>query len=48
MAMAQYTLGQDGAEEFERARLALLEEVHDPFTVRQFDAIGVSGGWRCA
>jgi len=27
--MAQYTLGQDGAAEFERARLALLEEVHD-------------------
>ena len=45
--MAQYTLGQDGAEEFERARLALLEEVHDPYTVRQFDAIGVSEGWRC-
>ena len=45
--MAQYTLGQDGAEEVERARLALLEEVHDPYTVRQFDAIGVSEGWRC-
>ena len=45
--MAQYTLGQDGAEEFERARLALLEEVHDPYTGRQFDAIGVSEGWRC-
>src|ERR1700742_422367 len=45
--MAQYTLGQDGAEEFERARLALLEEVHDPYPVRQFDAIGVSAGWRC-
>jgi hypothetical protein len=41
--MAQYTLGQDGAEDcFERARLALLEEVHDPNTLRQFDAIGVS------
>ena len=34
--MAQYTLGQNGAEELERARLALLEEVHDPYTVRQF------------
>ena len=45
--MAQYTLGQDGAEEFERARLALLEKVHDPYTVRQFDAIRVGEGWRC-
>jgi SAM-dependent methyltransferase len=45
--MAQYTLGQHGAEEFERARLALLEEIFDPYTVRQFDAIGVGEGWRC-
>ena len=28
--MAQYTLGQHGAEEFERTRLALLEEIFDP------------------
>ncbi len=45
--MAQYTLGQHGAEEFERARLALLEEICDPLTIRQFDAIGVGAGWRC-
>ena len=45
--MAQYTLGQHGAEEFERTRLALLEEIFDPYTVRQFDAIGVGAGWRC-
>ena len=44
--MAQYTLGQDGAEEFERAARAA-REVHDPYTGRQFDAIGVSEGWRC-
>jgi SAM-dependent methyltransferase len=45
--MAEYTLKQDGAEEFERARLTLLEEVCDPFTIRQFDSIGVGVGWRC-
>jgi len=45
--MAQYTLSQEGAEEFERARLGLLEAVFDPQTVRQFDAIGVGAGWRC-
>ncbi len=45
--MAKYTLSQEGAEEFERARLALLEAVFDPQTVRQFDAIGVGEGWRC-
>ncbi len=31
----------------ERARLRLLEEYHDPLTVRQLDAIGVGEGWRC-
>jgi hypothetical protein len=36
-----------GAEQLERARLALLEEVCDPLTWRQFDAIGVGEGWRC-
>jgi hypothetical protein len=45
--MAEYTLSQDGAEELERARLALLQAVSDPQTVRQFDAIGVGVGWRC-
>jgi SAM-dependent methyltransferase len=45
--MTEYTLTQEGAEEFERARLALLEEVCDPHTTRQFDAIGVCEGWRC-
>jgi SAM-dependent methyltransferase len=45
--MAEYTLDQAGAEEEERARLALLEEAFDPQTIRQFDAIGVAEGWRC-
>ena len=45
--MTEYTLSLDGAEEFERARLALLEEVCDPHTTRQFDAFGVCDGWRC-
>jgi len=45
--MPEYTLSQHGAEELERARLALLEDVYDPQTVRQFDAIGIGAGWRC-
>ena len=31
----------------ERARLSLLEELHDPLSAGQLDAIGVSEGWRC-
>jgi SAM-dependent methyltransferase len=45
--MPEYTLRQVGAEQVERARLAMLEEVCDPLTWRQFDAIGVGEGWRC-
>jgi SAM-dependent methyltransferase len=45
--MVEYTLSQEGAEELERARLALLEDVCDPHTVLQLDAIGVADGWRC-
>jgi SAM-dependent methyltransferase len=45
--MTDYALTQEGAEEFERARLALLEEVWDPHTARQLDAVGVGEGWRC-
>jgi SAM-dependent methyltransferase len=45
--VTEYTLAQEGAEEFERARLGLLADVCDPYTVRQFDAIGVGAGWRC-
>ena len=45
--MAEYTLPRFGAEELERERLALLEAVHDPLTVRQLDRIGVAEGWHC-
>ena len=45
--MTGYALGQEGAEELEQARLSLLAQRWDPFTVRQFDAIGVDEGWRC-
>jgi SAM-dependent methyltransferase len=45
--MAEYTLAQEGAEEAERARLSLLEQISDPHTIRQLDAIGVGEGWRC-
>jgi SAM-dependent methyltransferase len=45
--MGEYTLEQEGAEEVESARLALLEEICDPRTVRQLEAIGVGEGWRC-
>jgi SAM-dependent methyltransferase len=45
--MSQYALGRSGAEEVERARLAMLAELHDPFTERQLEAIGVGEGWRC-
>jgi SAM-dependent methyltransferase len=45
--MPEYMLRQAGAEESERARLNLLEQACDPYTAGQFDAIGVSEGWRC-
>jgi SAM-dependent methyltransferase len=45
--MTDYALAQEGAEQQERARLALLEQMFDPHTVRQLDAIGVGEGWHC-
>jgi SAM-dependent methyltransferase len=42
-----YALGHEGAEELERARLLLLAQRYDPFTIRQLAAIGVGQGWRC-
>src|SRR5687767_2363356 len=33
--------------EGERSRLALLEEIFDPGTVRHLEALGVDAGWRC-
>jgi SAM-dependent methyltransferase len=45
--MSEYLLSQQSAPEFERSRLRLLEEFHDPLTTAQLDAIGVGEGWRC-
>jgi SAM-dependent methyltransferase len=45
--MTEYVFSQQGSPVVERARLSLLEEYHDPLTVRQLDAIGVGEGWRC-
>jgi SAM-dependent methyltransferase len=45
--MTEYTLAGKGVEQLERGRLELLEEVCDPRTVTQLDAIGVGEGWCC-
>jgi ubiquinone/menaquinone biosynthesis C-methylase UbiE len=45
--MTTYVLTQEGAEQLERSRLALVEELHDPLTRRQLEGIGVGPGWRC-
>lgn len=37
----------DHSWEGERARLALLEEIFDPGTIRHLEALGVGPGWRC-
>ena len=37
----------DHSWEGERARLAMLEQVFDPGTIRYLDALGVGSGWRC-
>jgi SAM-dependent methyltransferase len=42
-----YSLAQEGAEQAERERLALLEQVCDPLTTRLLDEVGVKDGWRC-
>lgn len=42
-----YSLAQTGAEEAERSRLSLLEQICDPMTTRMFDNIGLKPGWRC-
>jgi SAM-dependent methyltransferase len=41
----QYTL--DNAWAQARRRLELLQQVHDPATVRRLSALGVGAGWRC-
>ncbi len=45
--MTEYLLSKQGLPDVERPRLKLLEEVHDPLTISQLDAIGVGAGWRC-
>lgn len=45
--MTEYVLSQQESPELERARLALLQQYHDPLTLAQLDAIGVGEGWRC-
>lgn len=37
----------DPASEQERQRLAILEAVQDPDTIRRLEALGVGEGWRC-
>ncbi len=45
--MTEYLLSQRSAPDLERHRLGLLQEFHDPLSVRQLEAIGVGEGWRC-
>ena len=45
--VTEYLLSQRTAPDLERFRLRLLEEFHDPLSVRQLDAIGVGEGWQC-
>jgi hypothetical protein len=45
--LTQYLLSQLEAPDLERSGLKLLQEYHDPWTVRQLEAIGVAEGWRC-
>ena len=42
-----YSLAQAGAEDAERERLRILEQVCDPMTTRMLDNIGVQEGWHC-
>jgi SAM-dependent methyltransferase len=45
--VTEYLLSQRTAPELERYRLGLLQQFHDPLSLRQLDAIGVAEGWRC-
>jgi SAM-dependent methyltransferase len=45
--VAEYLLSRQGLPDIERERLLLLEEMYDPWSVKQLDAIGVGAGWRC-
>jgi 2-polyprenyl-3-methyl-5-hydroxy-6-metoxy-1,4-benzoquinol methylase len=46
-SMAEYTLAQADDPSTERERLGLLEAVHDPWTIANFQTLGVAAGWRC-
>jgi SAM-dependent methyltransferase len=43
----EYILDQQGAEQAERERLALVERYHDPISVAALARLGVDAGWRC-
>ncbi len=45
--MTDYLLSQRDSPDLERSRLRLLQEYHDPLSIRQLHAIGVGPGWRC-
>jgi SAM-dependent methyltransferase len=45
--VTEYLLSQRSAPDLERFRLQMLQEFHDPLSVRQLDTIGVGEGWRC-
>lgn len=43
----EYLLDQQGAEQAERERLALVERYHDPISEPALARLGVDAGWRC-
>lgn len=43
--MGQYAF--DSSDRREQGRLAAIESVHDPVTIRHLEALGVDAGWRC-
>src|SRR6187401_2739324 len=44
---ASYGIGLSNAAENEQRRLAAVEELFDPGTIRHLDGIGISAGMRC-
>src|SRR5437868_11620692 len=47
MSEQQYTYPLDNEWTAARERLGQLEAVWDPWTIRNFEKIGVAEGWRC-
>src|SRR5262245_44100310 len=45
--MAEYQYALDNTWKAARERLALLETVSDPWTIRNLAIVGVAAGWRC-